>query len=96
MRRSTVESIKASASDLFAMEVDSSLLNDSQRLAWWLIGELRLNDGLPERAGDLGKTILRRYGKEYGVEYIRAILRALIAGGLPIESARSKGYWLRE
>jgi len=78
------------------MEVDSSLLNDSQRLAWWLIGELRLNDGLPERAGDLGKTILRRYGKEYGVEHIRAILRALIAGGLPIESARSRGYWLRD
>ena len=96
MRASTFNNIKNSAMSIYSLQDDSPLFNETQRLAFWLIEELRLNDGSPERAGDLAKAISARYKKQHTAEYIRVILRALIAGGAPIESARSRGYWLSE
>lgn len=48
------------------------------------------------RSGDIQQALKQRNGIELSSESIRQILRALKAGGLPIESAKSAGYWLKE
>ena len=45
------------------------------------------------RAGDISRR-LHGWGHPIEARAVRGILRALAAGGLPIRSATSHGYWL--
>ncbi|MDA0673787.1 MAG: hypothetical protein O3C67_08805 [Cyanobacteria bacterium] len=49
--------------------------------------------GDPIVARDVARLVAG-YGSSVSAENVRQIMRALAVGGLPISSAKSKGYWI--
>lgn len=54
----------------------------------------RTNPEMPERARGIAVLVSKWNGRCISEENARQIIRALMAGGLPIKSARSRGYWM--
>lgn len=55
---------------------------------------LSLSNGHPLWAKEIAEKATRSSGRPISPENVRQILRAMAAGGIPIQSATSKGYWL--
>ena len=71
------------------------LLHDRYRWPYAILRELRWRDSQRSiRAADLVVRCVQRDGlAEINASYARELISALRAGGAPIESARSAGYW---
>jgi hypothetical protein len=91
MDQRSLDAITAAASVLPGMPVVA--LSGVLLTARYCIDALVAQNGDPIVARDVARLVAA-YGGNCSPENVRQILRALAAGGLPIESARSKGYWI--
>lgn len=94
MNKKTLDRVKQIAR-LLPNQEDAALLSGVTLAAWRIYQELRLTTpDTPIRAGEIQQALIRKHGYAADPENIRAIIRALREGGVPVQSARSRGYWL--
>lgn len=75
---------------------DATLLSGALLSAWRILQELKLygSDDRAIRASEIARNLANRYSVAASPEVIRQVLRALREGGIEIQSARSRGYWI--
>jgi len=99
MRRTVHDAIKGNAIDLWQLSdpIGIRLLEGANLMAWRVVQELKLTDqARPIRASEIAQALDRKYprAQKTSAENVRQICRALQSGGIAIDSARSRGYWI--
>lgn len=75
-------------------ETPTAVLSGAMLTARYCYDAIAMQHGNPIASGDIAALVEGYRGKPIAADTVRQIVNALKSGGLPIELAWSRGYWI--